>query len=139
MSKQNFIQTLQIPFTVRLRLSMRKFNLKLDFTALTVKHLEIKLRMNMHLPNITKAFRWCLTMKWPKLNFNLLWSTGSSEPKSTYYLMIKKSLQWQIYQGVSRCRILVQHFYGCCFRLLLKEKHNLPKHYSTRTWKHVAA
>lgn len=56
MSKQNFIQTLQIPFTVSLRLSMRKFKLKLEFIALTVKHLKIKLRMKMHLPNIMKAF-----------------------------------------------------------------------------------
>lgn len=36
---------------------MRKFNLKLDFIALTVKPLKIKLRMNMHLSNIMKAFQ----------------------------------------------------------------------------------
>ena len=61
-SKQNFIQTLQITFIFPLRLSMRKFNLKLDFTAQTVKHLKIKLRMNMHLSNIIKEFQWSLIM-----------------------------------------------------------------------------
>lgn len=51
-SKQNFIQTVEIPFTFSLRLSMRKFKLKLDFLTQTLKHVKIKLRMNIHLSNI---------------------------------------------------------------------------------------
>lgn len=37
-------------------MKQEKFNLELDFMAQTVKLLEIKLRMNMHLSNIPKKF-----------------------------------------------------------------------------------
>lgn len=40
MSKENFIQTLQIPFTFSLRLNMKKSNLMLDFIAQRVKPLK---------------------------------------------------------------------------------------------------
>lgn len=42
-------QNEQIEFYSNFTVSLRLFNLKLDFTAQTVKHLKAKLRMNMHI------------------------------------------------------------------------------------------
>lgn len=119
-----------------LRLSVRKSDLQLDFTAQLAS--EKKLRMDMCLPNVVKASWWTLTTNTDP-NRTSIWSTCSSEPKSTHYLtMILKSLQMTNYEGASRCRILLQHFYSCCFRLLLKNRLSNPQ-YSMCTWKHVAA